>query len=232
MRSSLYFFALLAVLAVAAPIPQEPAPEVPAVEAPIEIEDGTPTDIPEDVTDDIEFIEVPPIFPEDEPLPVGTDPSLDDFTSDLDFGQCSDPTMIFLPGINGRRATEFTFLPNNSDGFFDTQGEALDAGTIANFICDNLVNSCRAGQDAIEACKQAKEVVRGFGDLKDQSVADAFNAALGFSLSDEPLEEELIEVPEGEAPTEEAPAPELPVDEAPAEEAPVVEDVVAPAVAF
>ncbi|RPA81590.1 hypothetical protein BJ508DRAFT_414663 [Ascobolus immersus RN42] len=238
MRSSLYLLTLFSVLAFSAPIPQdlpEATPiEIPAeipveapIEAPIEVPVDAveePLDIPPASTDELEFIEVPPVFPDDpaaEP-PTGTDPSLDDFTSNLDFGFCTDPTMVFLPGVNGRRVNEFTFLPNNSDGFFDTQGEALDAGTIASFICDNLVNSCQASAEAQAACKGAEEVVREFGDLKDQSVADAFNAALGFSFDDEPLEEEV--------PVEEG-LEGVPVLDGPVEEVPEVELALAPAVA-
>ncbi|KAI5838641.1 hypothetical protein DFP73DRAFT_563741 [Morchella snyderi] len=100
-------------------------------------------------------------------------------SKNLDFGICTDPTMKFGGGFDGRAATENSFLPTNSDGKFGGQSSALNPNIIANFICDNLVNTCKAGADALAACQAAKAVVAGLG-VRDASVAVKFNAALGF----------------------------------------------------
>ncbi|RPA93025.1 hypothetical protein L873DRAFT_1590672, partial [Choiromyces venosus 120613-1] len=96
----------------------------------------------------------------------------------LDFGSCTDPTMIFAGGLQSRPADEFTFLPSDNNDFGGEQS-ALNPAITANFICDTLVNVCDAGQDALDACSQAEAGVQAAG-VRDQSVADAFNAALGF----------------------------------------------------
>lgn len=87
--------------------------------------------------------------------------------------------MKFGGGFDGRPATENTFLPTNSDGFFGGQSSALNPNIIANFICDTFINRCDAGQDAIDACANAEAVV-AVQSVRDASVADKFNAALGF----------------------------------------------------
>ena len=90
--------------------------------------------------------------------------------------------MVRLAGVNNRAADEFTFLPANTDGFFGGQGEALNPAIIARFICDTFVNKCDAGQDAIDACAIAEAGVEAANaaGIRNQGVADAFNAALGF----------------------------------------------------
>lgn len=97
----------------------------------------------------------------------------------LDFGKCTDPTIKFGGGFDGRPATELTFLPTNSDGLFGGQQSALNPNIIANFICNNLVNRCIAGQDALDACAVAKAAVAAL-NVRDATVVTAFNSALGF----------------------------------------------------
>lgn len=100
----------------------------------------------------------------------------------LDFGICTDPTMSRAAGRPGRKADEFTFFPTNSDGNFGGQSDALNPAIIANFICDTFTNKCKASQAALDTCRQAQAgvVAANAAGKRDQSVADAFNAALGF----------------------------------------------------
>jgi hypothetical protein len=95
----------------------------------------------------------------------------------LDFGKCS-PAMVFLPGLNGRKATEFTFQA--ADALVRTgQQEALNPNIITNRICDQLTNVCDANQAAKDACLAAKAQVEALG-TRNLETANTFNAALGF----------------------------------------------------
>lgn len=99
----------------------------------------------------------------------------------LDFGKCS-PAMVFLPGLNGRKATEFTFQA--ADALVRTgQQEALNPNIITNRICDQLTNVCGANQAAKDACLAAKAQVAALG-TRNLATANTFNAALGFGNFD------------------------------------------------
>lgn len=99
----------------------------------------------------------------------------------LDFGKCS-PAMVFLPGLNGRKATEFTFQA--ADALVRTgQQEALNPNIITNRICDQLTNVCGANQAAKDACLAAKAQVAALG-TRNLETANTFNAALGFGNFD------------------------------------------------
>lgn len=101
-------------------------------------------------------------------------------TTDLagvDYGKCT-PTMSFVFGRPGRKATEGTFLPTDplvAQG----QQDALNPNIITNEICNQLTNVCDANQAAKNVCASAKALVESLG-TKNQSTADAFNQALGF----------------------------------------------------
>lgn len=94
----------------------------------------------------------------------------------LDFGSCSDPTIKFADGLDGRK--EPAFAPNNSADF--NHGSALNIGVISSFICGQLQSACKAGQDAIDACKAGQQAA---AKLTGQSAADAFNKAVTGSAS-------------------------------------------------
>ena len=79
----------------------------------------------------------------------------------LDFGLCV-PTMKFEAGLDGRKATEFTFQaidPLVNKG----QEEALNPNIITNRICDQLTNVCEANQAAKDACDDAKSQIQALG---------------------------------------------------------------------
>ncbi|CAE6475113.1 unnamed protein product [Rhizoctonia solani] len=92
----------------------------------------------------------------------------------INLGSCSDPTIKFGAGIEGR--TETSFIPNNLKEF--NHGSAQNSAIITQFICDTFVNSCKANQAAIDACKQAKDAAAAAG-AKKGAAADAFNAIFG-----------------------------------------------------
>lgn len=96
----------------------------------------------------------------------------------VDFGACI-PTMDFVGGRNGRKATEFTFLPTD-DLVAKGQQEALNPNIITNRICDQLINVCEANKAAHDLCLDAKAEVLASG-LRDASVVETWNAALGFA---------------------------------------------------
>ncbi|ERS97841.1 uncharacterized protein SPSK_03479 [Sporothrix schenckii 1099-18] len=96
----------------------------------------------------------------------------------LDFGLCV-PTIKFEAGLDGRKATEFTFQaidPLVNKG----QEEALNPNIITKRISDQLTNVCNANQAAKDAAKAAVAQISALG-TKDQSTADAWNTALGFA---------------------------------------------------
>ncbi|KAF2807732.1 uncharacterized protein BDZ99DRAFT_391293 [Mytilinidion resinicola] len=96
--------------------------------------------------------------------------------SKLDFGSCSNPTIVFGPGFDGRK--EDSFEPADTATF--THGSALNIGVISDFICQQLDTKCKAGQDALDACTQTQTASAA---TTGQAAADAFNAALGFGAA-------------------------------------------------
>ena len=58
----------------------------------------------------------------------------------LDFGSCSNPTIEFAAGLDGRN--EEAFAPVNSADF--NHGSALNIGVISSFICGQLQSECKA----------------------------------------------------------------------------------------
>ena len=111
-----------------------------------------------------------------------------------DFGLCV-PTMKFEGGLDGRPATEFTFLPIDplcAQG----QQEALNPSKlppltnvlpstkayldiITNRICDQLTNVCQANAAAKSLCRDAQSQIQALG-TRDKTTADTWNTLLGF----------------------------------------------------
>ena len=90
----------------------------------------------------------------------------------LDFGTCTNPTIKFAAGLDGRK--EAAFAPVNAADF--NHGSALNIGVISAFICQQLADKCKASAEATGACARGQSAAAG---LKGQEAADAFNAALG-----------------------------------------------------
>ncbi|KAL8759844.1 MAG: hypothetical protein Q9199_000491 [Rusavskia elegans] len=85
---------------------------------------------------------------------------------------CSDPTIKFADGLDGRK--EASFAPNSDADF--KHGSSLNIGVMSAFICQQLNDKCKAGAEAVAACEEGKEAA---ANAKGQDAADAFNAALG-----------------------------------------------------
>ncbi|KAL8993742.1 MAG: hypothetical protein Q9169_006124 [Polycauliona sp. 2 TL-2023] len=90
----------------------------------------------------------------------------------LDLGDCTDPTIKFAEGLDGRK--EASFIANNQAEF--PHGSAQKIGIISDFVCQKLNDKCKAGADAVAACNQGAEAA---ASLEGQDAADAFNAAVG-----------------------------------------------------
>ncbi|OAP65677.1 hypothetical protein AYL99_01649 [Fonsecaea erecta] len=98
--------------------------------------------------------------------------------SGVDFGLCV-PTMKFEGGLNGRPATEFTFLPIDPL-CVQGQQEALNPNIITNRICDQLTNVCQANDAAKTLCRSVQAQIQALG-TRDKSTADTWNTNLGFA---------------------------------------------------
>lgn len=92
----------------------------------------------------------------------------------LEFGSCSNPTIIFADGLDGRN--QASFEPANESDF--NHGSALGIAVITSFICQQLNDKCKAGAGTITACNDG---AKNAAALTGQAAADAFNQALGFS---------------------------------------------------
>jgi len=95
------------------------------------------------------------------------------------FGKCTNPSVEFGAGLDGRKATEFSFINVDQQEF--SHGSALNPAIIFQFTCDNLVNKCGlTNADAIvQTCRQANTDASALG--KVGAAADLFNKALGFN---------------------------------------------------
>ncbi|KFA48693.1 hypothetical protein S40293_08500 [Stachybotrys chartarum IBT 40293] len=91
----------------------------------------------------------------------------------LDLGGCSDPTVTFATGLDGRQ--EASFGPNSQAEF--NHGSALNINIITSFICGRLSSSCKAPEETVQACQAGATAA---STQQGQAAADAFNSALGF----------------------------------------------------
>ncbi|KAM6508119.1 hypothetical protein FALCPG4_018007 [Fusarium falciforme] len=89
------------------------------------------------------------------------------------FGSCSDPSIIFAAGLNGRK--EEAFAPSNEADF--NHGSAQKIGIIADFICQRLGDSCMADADVVASCTSAAAAAKA--TTQDQTAADVSNSGLG-----------------------------------------------------
>ncbi|KAG9003705.1 hypothetical protein FRB93_010926 [Tulasnella sp. JGI-2019a] len=93
----------------------------------------------------------------------------------LDFGSCTDPAVQFGFGFDNRNANSFE--PRNQTQF--NHGSALNIAIVTEFICDNLVNQCKAPAATVAICRTAQAVTGPGGGAS----ADQFNAALGIQTN-------------------------------------------------
>lgn len=95
-------------------------------------------------------------------------------TGALDFGSCTNPSVEFGPGFEGRKLSEFTFKPEDQTEF--SQGSALNGQIVLTAICNILNDKCQASEATVTACKDA---VTAVANVAGGAKADQFNAALG-----------------------------------------------------
>jgi hypothetical protein len=95
-----------------------------------------------------------------------------------DFGTCSDPTIVFKSGLDGRSGN--AFIANNQGDF--NHGSALNIGVIAGFICQRLGSPCSAPADVQAACTSASAAAAATN--QNQAAADAFNSIIGAGGAD------------------------------------------------
>jgi hypothetical protein len=88
------------------------------------------------------------------------------------FGSCSDPSIKFGIGFDGRK--EASFIATNQGDF--NHGSAQKIGIIATFICQRLKDSCKADASIVSLCDTAAAAATAA--TQDQSAADAFNDVL------------------------------------------------------
>lgn len=69
---------------------------------------------------------------------------------------------------------------NAADKTDFNHGSALAIGVISDFICQQLDSKCKAAADAVSACKAASTAAKA---QTGQAAADAFNSALGVTVS-------------------------------------------------
>ncbi|WVQ71363.1 hypothetical protein IAR50_000891 [Cryptococcus sp. DSM 104548] len=94
----------------------------------------------------------------------------------IDVGDCTDFSMTFAAGLDGRAATEFSFEPTDLTSF--NHGTALNPSIITQFMCDTFVNACAQSASTRDACKTVaadldSQVAAGTL-AKDQTFADAW----------------------------------------------------------
>jgi hypothetical protein len=95
-----------------------------------------------------------------------------------DFGSCTVPEISFAVGFDNRKETSFE--PTNLVDY--NHGSADNIDIITNFMCDQLVNSCKADATAQATC--AKAAAAADTQLPGTGFqADAFNAVMGIETN-------------------------------------------------
>lgn len=107
-------------------------------------------------------------------------PASTDAVSSLDFGSCTNPTIEFGPAFEGRKAAEFSNKPTDKNEF--NQASALNIDIVTRAVCDILANNCKAPQATLDACAKGQAAASA-ATAKTGAQADAFNAALGITVS-------------------------------------------------
>ncbi|GJJ15508.1 hypothetical protein Clacol_009786 [Clathrus columnatus] len=107
--------------------------------------------------------------------------------SALSFGSCANPAIEFGPGFDGRKATEFSFQPEDQNSI--SHGSALNINIITQATCDQLKTNCNAPASTLTACAQGQQaassapsggITTDFATtpaLSDGSIPDAEEAA-------------------------------------------------------
>lgn len=86
----------------------------------------------------------------------------------LDYGQCTDPTIKWEYGLDGR--TEYSYTTNNQDDF--PFGSSPTIGSPEDLVCNRLRSPCNAPQETIDRCYEAEDAT---ANLTGQEAADVWN---------------------------------------------------------
>lgn len=89
-------------------------------------------------------------------------------SANLDLGSCSNPTIHFGAGLDGR--TDESFEPADKGDF--NHGSADNIDVITSFICQQLADKCKANQAALTVCSKASSAA---AQQSGQAAADAFS---------------------------------------------------------
>ncbi|KAJ5391972.1 hypothetical protein N7509_007462 [Penicillium cosmopolitanum] len=89
----------------------------------------------------------------------------------LDYGTCSDPTIKWEYGLDGR--TEYSYTTNNQKDF--TFGSSPTIGAPEDLVCNRLRTPCNAPQATIDRCYEAEDAT---ANLSGQEAADVWNAMM------------------------------------------------------
>ncbi|KAJ5893205.1 hypothetical protein N7504_009896 [Penicillium tannophilum] len=90
---------------------------------------------------------------------------------DLDYGTCSDPTILYEYGLDGR--TDYSYTTQNQNDF--PFGSSPDISTPQDLICNRLRSPCNAPQATIDQCYAAREATSG---MTGQEAADTWNSLM------------------------------------------------------
>lgn len=95
----------------------------------------------------------------------------------IDLGSCSDISVTFGAGLDGRKPDEFSFIPNNLQDF--AHGSAKNPDIIYQCQCDTLVNKCglTRADASVSLCEDARNQANALGATG--ASADKFNSLLG-----------------------------------------------------
>ena len=90
----------------------------------------------------------------------------------LNLGSCSNPTILFEAGLDGRNTD--AFIAANQKDF--NHGSALNIAVIAGFICQRLGSPCDADAAAKSLCSSASAAA--VATSQNQAAADVFNSII------------------------------------------------------
>ncbi|KAI5474289.1 hypothetical protein MNV49_003659 [Pseudohyphozyma bogoriensis] len=99
-------------------------------------------------------------------------------TSNLDFGSCGSPKILFENGLDGRNTPAFVA----SDQTSFNHGSTLGIDVITSFIVGQLQTSCKALAEAISTAQSAASAANAAGATTG-AAADAWNAAFGITTT-------------------------------------------------
>ncbi|KAJ5263565.1 hypothetical protein N7478_011170 [Penicillium angulare] len=89
----------------------------------------------------------------------------------LDYGTCSDPTIKWAYGLDGRNS--YSFTTNNQNDF--PFGSDTSIGSVTGLVCNRLRSPCNAPEATIDRCTEATNAANG---LSGQEAAEVWNAMI------------------------------------------------------